>query len=600
MLEMERAVNYCRCSTEEESQRDALKVQTIESREWIQKKGWIHVDEYVEAKSGTQTKGRTEYQRLFDDMLEDKFDIIVIKDQDRLMRNTKDWYLFLDRMLLNGKQLFMYLENKYYTPDDALITGVRAILAEEYSRNLSKKINNAHKGRQEKGSAVVLNSNVYGFIKVGKQSPVINSQEAVAINRMYDLCIDGYGASLISRMLYQEGFADRQGNPFREERIRRIIRNQLYKGTVVMNRYHFNFETKQTEKNPPEDWIYHKGLVPAIVTEEKWEKANKAMDSRTNGIQISHPLTNNALSHKIVCGLCGKPYYRTTRVKKSGIVKEWKCSTYLRYGRKDKQKKRHWNSSGQPLGCDNVHIEEERLLQVLEQVRSQYYAPEEGDSIIEQMLQLLEQTLGDQTGEKEKQKLERRKERLERQKSLLLDKLLNEVITDRDYKKKESELEQSLTDIQKRIESIQEKTVSTRQIEQRLKSIRQWMENGGLKKATAMDMMEDIRRIIVYPDYLEIEFLPGRISNIDILKEENIHIQARYPFSWTTQRGRTETETKILSVWKNHPKTTVKEMAVELGIPYRAVLSRVNCLKQEGKVRYNGRGGNGFWEVLDT
>ena len=46
---MERAVNYCRCSTEEESQRDALKIQTMESREWIQKMGWLHVDEYVEA-----------------------------------------------------------------------------------------------------------------------------------------------------------------------------------------------------------------------------------------------------------------------------------------------------------------------------------------------------------------------------------------------------------------------------------------------------------------------------------------------------------------------------------------------------------------------
>ena len=55
---MERAVNYCRCSTEEESQRDALKIQVAESREMIRKMGWIHVDEYVEAKSGTRVKDR--------------------------------------------------------------------------------------------------------------------------------------------------------------------------------------------------------------------------------------------------------------------------------------------------------------------------------------------------------------------------------------------------------------------------------------------------------------------------------------------------------------------------------------------------------------
>ena len=80
-----------------------------------------------------------------------QFDIIVIKSQDRLMRNTKDWYLFLDRMQKNRKQLYIYLEHKFYTPDDALLTGIKAILAEEYSRELSKKINNAHRNRQKEG-----------------------------------------------------------------------------------------------------------------------------------------------------------------------------------------------------------------------------------------------------------------------------------------------------------------------------------------------------------------------------------------------------------------------------------------------------------------
>ena len=40
-----------------------------------------------------------------EDLLKDKFDIIVIKSQDRLMRNTKDWYLFVDRLATEQKQL---------------------------------------------------------------------------------------------------------------------------------------------------------------------------------------------------------------------------------------------------------------------------------------------------------------------------------------------------------------------------------------------------------------------------------------------------------------------------------------------------------------
>ena len=148
-MALPRAVVYCRCSTEEESQADALRNQVLESEACVKEQGWFLADKYVELKSGTTTKGRAEYNRLFEDLLTDKFDIIVIKSQDRLMRNVKDWYLFLDRMLKQGKRLFMYIERKFYTADDALITGIKAILAEEYSRELSKKINHAHRRRQK-------------------------------------------------------------------------------------------------------------------------------------------------------------------------------------------------------------------------------------------------------------------------------------------------------------------------------------------------------------------------------------------------------------------------------------------------------------------
>ena len=131
-MALPRAVIYCRCSTEEESQADALRKQVAESENCVREQGWVLSDRYVELKSGTTTRGRDEYNRLFEDLLSDKFDIIVIKSQDRLMRNVKDWYLFLDRMLSHEKRLFMYIEQKFYTTDDALITGIKAILAEEY------------------------------------------------------------------------------------------------------------------------------------------------------------------------------------------------------------------------------------------------------------------------------------------------------------------------------------------------------------------------------------------------------------------------------------------------------------------------------------
>ena len=103
-----RAVAVCRCSTEEESQKEALLQQVREAKQCIQEMGWYLVDTYVEAKSGTTIKGRKEYTRLLEDMVTNKFDIIVIKSIDRLMRNTKDWY-FIFRLFTTKSKTLIYV-----------------------------------------------------------------------------------------------------------------------------------------------------------------------------------------------------------------------------------------------------------------------------------------------------------------------------------------------------------------------------------------------------------------------------------------------------------------------------------------------------------
>ena len=55
---MIRTVIYCRCSTEEESQQEALKKQVTEAKESVEANGWLLVDEYIESKSGTTAEKR--------------------------------------------------------------------------------------------------------------------------------------------------------------------------------------------------------------------------------------------------------------------------------------------------------------------------------------------------------------------------------------------------------------------------------------------------------------------------------------------------------------------------------------------------------------
>ena len=80
---------YNRCSTQEESQVNALELQAKQSREIAKQLGWMVVYQYIESISGTSTKGRIEYQPMLADLQADKFDVLIIKSLDRLMRSNK-------------------------------------------------------------------------------------------------------------------------------------------------------------------------------------------------------------------------------------------------------------------------------------------------------------------------------------------------------------------------------------------------------------------------------------------------------------------------------------------------------------------------------
>lgn len=182
-----RAAIYNRCSTEEENQKSALMIQAAESLEVVQKKGWELIWQYVEAQSGTSTRKRLEYQKMITHIEEGRYDVIVIKSIDRLARNAKDWYLFLDCIARNHVKLYLYLEQKFYLPEDALLTGIKAILAEQFSKELSQKMKSAHRRRQERGR---------GLISPGKCSDLIRWQGIVMCQMRRRRLFSGWPAAM--------------------------------------------------------------------------------------------------------------------------------------------------------------------------------------------------------------------------------------------------------------------------------------------------------------------------------------------------------------------------------------------------------------------
>ncbi|KAI4443611.1 hypothetical protein C824_006147 [Schaedlerella arabinosiphila] len=622
-MPMLRAVIYCRCSTEEESQQDALIQQVQESRKSVQQQGWLLVDEYIEAKSGTTTAKRKEYNRLFEELQTDKFDIVQIKTQDRLMRNTRDWYLFIDRLVSNGKRLYMYLERKFYSADDALITGIKAILAEEYSKELSKKINNAHYHRQEDGRKFILPPNTFGLQRLENGEIVLVEEEVSAIRIMFHLC-KTMGCSSIEHYLEEEGIRDRNGKPFKEEAIRRIIRNPIRCGTVIQNKVHFDFQLKRTVKVPKEQWVIHKNVLPAVVSEAEWKEANDAMDARAleRNVKEYHPGGKNPgkyrLSGKIRCGECGSPFYRTyrKRYKDEKLIVEWKCQKYLQNGRNSQKKMRSSQRKVKRTsdrGCDNIHLDEENLNLLLEKVCAEYYqgAGVEDSEIIDKALAILNGVLQKNDTSSRQNRVCKELEKYEAQEKKLLDKLLADVISDQDYKIKKEEITAKIDGLKKDLENLQDTENARLVTEQRLKVIRKRLEEDTVRQATLSDMIDSIDMIKVYPERLELSFQAEKVLGVDTSALANIknisddfekkltlEVPLHEEFLYSTRK---EAESRrIIEYIQQNPKVTAKQIAGMEGISLSTANARIRKLKKQGKIHYEGHGGRGKWVIDKT
>ncbi len=642
MQEPVRAVLYARCSTEEESQKHALIKQVEEAKCCVQAQGWQLIRVYVESKSGTTIKGRTQFQMLYEELSREDFDVIVIKSQDRLMRNTKDWYLFIDRMQKYGKRLFMYLENRFYTPDDSLITGIKAILAEEYSRELSKKINNAHRTRQREGSRVIITNQTFGYQRTPNKEIEIYGPEAEAVRLIYEMSVMGYGSRVIGEFLEEKGFRRKNGALINETSIRRIIRNPLYMGVAVMNKTHFDFSTKQTLQNPPSQWLYHERAVPAIVDEELWKMANQAMDERmANHCMSVRPKSQFQFSGRIVCGLCQSTYYRTTRKRQRNkdAVIEWKCSRYLYHGRnhdskikKNSEIKDH-QIGEQGMGCDNIHLEEQRLFRLLEQyVQNQSFL--DYSQIVQRVLQQIKKVCCQM---KENQhfpdNISRYKKQLQEtiaQMDVLMDKLLEGTLSDEAYKRRYQILKEEEELNRTKLETAQRLMENGTDLQVRLHNIEAFLWGEDIrKKLYFTQISEMIEQIEVYPDqlilYLQLSQETGTYNQVSNgqtqADQENPKIQELQENRKNQKNSKNQEirrnqividlgdlfdskkliqhqRTKILQLIQQQPNITAAAIAKELGISRRAAVYRMDTMKKEGILCYRGKGGKGYWEKL--
>lgn len=528
---MERAVFYARVSTDKEDQLNSVELQIEENRKAISTNNWELVDQYIDrGKSGTRVKGRDEYQRLLDDMDLDKFDIVVAKDQDRLQRNTKDWYIFVDRLVQTGKLLYMYLDHKFYTPDDVLITGIRAIIAEDFSRNLSKKIRNFNDGRIEKAKAgdkdILLQGigKAYGWDQKDRVI-TLNPEQSRVRRLMCELTLQGKGSTEIAKILNDEGYRNTVGNEWKTTDIPRMVYSHLNVGTVILNQKRHDFEAKRDIYTDPSEWVYLEDAIPPIVTKEEWERLQEIREQRTTVDRArGRKAGKSVFSGKIVCGCCGKPYWR--KLKHENGQEFWVCSTKQTKGRKTRARDAVAGQKGEinDAGCDNTNVSTDALMDILREVTAVLSADTElikADRV--EWLHRLRKQLLEANNRYTEEDLKREQAR----KDKLLSGFLDGFVSGADYAEKSKRMDEKIELIKKDLKADEGKLEDIAKIDQVLENIDDEIAAylNETKQLKIEYILKEMSEVVIYPDAVRIQ-IPS--FSKDLLVKRFQYVQDRH------------------------------------------------------------------------
>jgi site-specific DNA recombinase len=158
----------------------------------------------------------------------------------------------------------------------------------------------------------------------------INKREANIVCLIFKLYLEGKSTTDIAEYLNKSKHETRVGRYFYPKYIRDILRNRLYIGEIVWNKYHYDkkLETGKGHKyikNDPSQWIIAKGKHQPIISVEEFEKVQKLLDER-NLVPVRRSQKGKfAFSRLLYCEKCNHRFFGASNIAnhRTGERKTW-------------------------------------------------------------------------------------------------------------------------------------------------------------------------------------------------------------------------------------------------------------------------------------
>ena len=505
-----RVTFYARVSTLEIEQLNSLDNQITYFKDYIKSNSnWTYIDGYIdEGISGSTVAKRKNFLKMINDAKENKFDLIITKEVSRFSRNLSDSIKYTQILMQNDVGVYFQTNGiNTYDPNSEFILNMMGSVAQEEVKRLSARVKWGHKEAIKKGR-VLGSNNIIGYTK-NNATLVIEPNEANKIREIFKLYATGkYGFTKLALILYNRGIKNSKGNIYDKDTLKRIIENPKYKGYYRGHTTEIiDYKTKKRINISKEEQIIYKSdKIPKIVSEELWNKANKVLEERRTEIKLNsyNSIKKYPYTSKIICGNDRCKYSRMTN-KNNKLKPRWACCNYIKY---------RLNVCKSPIiyecDLDNIFINILKKLFNLNDIiktLADYYINCKNNIEYDTIISNIENNI---------KKINLKKEKI-------LDLLINNIITNNEYKEKNNNYNNDISILKKKIDILRE--------EKNKKSITpQKLINEVKEKLKYKDILEDfintfLEKVIVYKNNddrkdltLEIYMNIGDIKNTVIYK----------------------------------------------------------------------------------
>ena len=347
-----RVAAYARVSTNSEEQLTSYEAQVKHYTEYIKCRehtdNWQFVEVYTDRGiTGTSTAKREGFNRMMQDALAGKIDLIITKSVSRFARNTVDTLTAIRRLKEHGVEVY-FEEQNIYTLDGKgeLLLTIMSSIAQEESRNISENVTWGIRKRFADGKVSMPYKRFMGYRRGEDGIPKIVEAEAQIVRGIFRRFLEGATGTMIAKELNEADVpcpacksrlgedeieaekADRKKARWSASTVESILTNEKYKGDAILQKtYCTDYIQKTFVENDGSEIpkYYAQNSHPAIISSEVFDLAQMELEWRKslNGSYSG----KSCFASRVVCGDCGAFYgskvWHSTDIYRRVI---WRCN----------------------------------------------------------------------------------------------------------------------------------------------------------------------------------------------------------------------------------------------------------------------------------